>query len=102
MNPPSKPSLEYSPDVSKCLARSVVDALGAEPGLEAITIDRARQKISLATLGKTDEPRLTETVAGRIQKAYETGASERCLLLQGRTDCRTCDAPPSEAELRKI
>ena len=40
------------PDAAKCLARSVVDTLGEEPALEAVTIDPAHQKISVATLGR--------------------------------------------------
>src|SRR5450755_440799 len=87
---------------AKCLARSVVDALGAEPALEAVTINRARQTISVATLGKTDEPRLVQTVTGRIQKAYEAGPGEHCLLLQGEGDCQTCDTPLSQIERQKI
>jgi len=37
-----------------CFARSVVDTLAEEKGLEAVTIDPARQKISVATLGRSD------------------------------------------------
>jgi Zn2+/Cd2+-exporting ATPase len=91
-----------SPDMSKCLARSVVDALGEEPALEAVTINRARQTISLATLGRTDEPRLAENVTGRIRQAYEGGNSERCLLLQGEGNCESCAAPLSSEERKKI
>ena len=89
-------------DTSKCLARSVVEALGAEPTLEAVTINRARQTISVATLGKTDEPHITVTVTGRIQKAYDAGREARCLLLQGEGNCESCDAPLSEQERRNI
>jgi Cd2+/Zn2+-exporting ATPase len=85
-----------------CLARSVIDALSREPSLEAVTINRAKQTISVATLGKTDEPRLKETVAERIQHAFEENAGEHCLLLEGKGDCRSCDAPLSEAERQKI
>ena len=87
---------------SSCLTRSVVDALGAEPTLEAVTINRAEHTLSLATLGRTDEPRLAETVAGRIQKAYQAGQDEHCMLLQGVGQCLTCHAPLSEFERQKI
>jgi Cd2+/Zn2+-exporting ATPase len=80
----------------------VADALSAEPTLEAITIDRARQTISLATLGKTDDLHLTETVTNRIQRAYEAGLSEHCQLLQGVGQCRTCHAPLSTQERERI
>jgi hypothetical protein len=39
-------------ETGQCLARSVVDTLAKEPALEAVTIDRAHQKISVATLGR--------------------------------------------------
>ena len=86
----------------QCLARSVVEALEAEPTLEAVTINRTRQTIAVATLGKTDEPRLVETVSVRIKHAYEHGPTDRCQLLQGEGDCQTCDAPLSPVERRKI
>jgi Cd2+/Zn2+-exporting ATPase len=79
-----------------------VDVLSREPSLEAVTINRAEQKISLATLGKTDEPRLTGTVADRIQRAYEKGVNEHCQLLEGRGSCDTCSSPLSETERQKI
>jgi Zn2+/Cd2+-exporting ATPase len=91
-----------SPDNPTCLARSVVEVLSQEQSLEAVTINRLEQKISVATLGKTDEPRLSETVASRIQRAYEKGASEHCRLLDGKGDCHTCDTPLSESERQRI
>src|ERR1700722_8179105 len=91
-----------NPDNSSCLARSVVDALSKEPSLEAVTINRAQQKISVATLGRTDESRLTQSVTSRIQSAYEKGVSDHCMLLEGKGDCHTCDAPLSESERQKI
>ena len=102
MSHATQPRTRNDSDTPRCLARSVVDALSAEPTLEAVTINRARQTISLATLGKTDEPRLAETVSGRIQKAYEAGVGEHCLLLQGEGECQTCHAPLSEQERHKI
>jgi Zn2+/Cd2+-exporting ATPase len=98
--PESKSDLK--PDLSKCLARSVMDALGEEPALEAVTINRARQTISLATLGRTDEPRLAENVTGRIREAYETTDTEHCLLLHGEGDCQSCAAPLSFEERKRI
>jgi len=89
-------------DSEKCVARSVVDALGVEPSLEAVTLNRVQQKISVATLGKTDESRLTETVTHRIQSAYENGLAEKCLLLQGQGECQACDTPLSEIERQRI
>jgi Cd2+/Zn2+-exporting ATPase len=102
MSRTSEPQAASSPDHPNCLARSVVDVLSREPSLEAVTIDRSAQKISVATLGKTDEPRVNETITGRIQKAYEKGVSEHCSLLEGSGDCRQCSAPLSEFERQKI
>ena len=75
MSRTSEPPVPASPDNPTCLARSVVDVLSREPSLEAVTINRAEQKISVATLGKIDEPRVNENITGRIQKAYEKGNS---------------------------
>jgi Cd2+/Zn2+-exporting ATPase len=91
-----------SSDQATCLARSVVDALSKEPSLEAVTINRTEQKISVATLGRTDQPRIDDAVTGRIQKAYEKGVADHCQLLEGSGNCRTCGAPLSESELQKI
>ena len=54
---------------AKCLARSVVAALAENPGLEAVTINRARQTISVATLGQTDVPRLTDRITSTVKQA---------------------------------
>ena len=89
MSPSSATKPMRGEDSKQCLARSVVEALDAEPTLEAVTINRTRQTIAVATLGKTDEPRLVETVTGRIKRAYEHEPTEHCRLLQiGRASCR--------------
>jgi Cd2+/Zn2+-exporting ATPase len=87
---------------ARCLARSVVRALGAEPTLEAVTIDRAKQTISVATLGKTNEPQIAATVSGSIQKVYDDGREHHCMLLEGQGACATCGAPLSASEQEKI
>ncbi|HEX4263853.1 MAG TPA: cation-translocating P-type ATPase [Verrucomicrobiae bacterium] len=102
MSQTSASPIQSVPDNSDCLARSVVDVLSKEPSLEAVTINRTEQKISVATLGKTDEPRLNETVTGRIQRAYEKGVAAHCQLLEGKGDCHTCDTPLSESERQRI
>src|SRR5579864_5272587 len=91
-----------APDHPACLARSVVDALSREPSLEAVTINRAEKKIFVATLGKTDVPRLTESVTNQIHSAYENRFSEHCRLLEGKDDCHICDAPLTEAERKRF
>src|ERR1051326_8017947 len=95
-------SSAVSEDSSKCLARSVVNALSAEPTLEAVTINRARQTISVATLGRTDEPQLTERLTDSIRKTYHAGRESSCMLLQGQGNCQTCEAPLSPEERQQI
>ncbi len=91
-----------TPDTSHCLARSVVSALVEDPTLEAVTIDRARKRISVATVGRTDVPRLTERISGTLERAQQTRAKRRCTLLAGHGACTTCVMPLSEAERQKI
>ena len=86
----------------QCLARSVVDTLAEEPALEAVTIDRAHQKISVATLGRTDVGRLTDRITREFEAAQSVSAERHCALLAGQDDCRDCDRPLSETERKKI
>jgi len=87
---------------ARCLARSVVNTLAEEPALEAVTIDRAQQKISVATLGRADVARLTERITTQFQAAQAADAGHVCSLLSGTGDCFSCDTPLSEEERRKI
>jgi Cd2+/Zn2+-exporting ATPase len=93
---------EPSPETVQCLARSVVDALAEEPALEAVTIDRAQHKISVATLGRTDVARLTERITAKFQEAQAADTGHVCSLLSGRGDCLSCHRPLSDAEQNKI
>src|SRR5271154_6678887 len=85
-----------------CLARSVVDTLAEEPALEAVTIDRAHQRISVATLGKTDVEKLTQRITTKFQAVQSADASRACSLLIGKNDCAICDLPLSENERKRI
>ncbi|HSY43269.1 MAG TPA: heavy metal translocating P-type ATPase, partial [Candidatus Acidoferrum sp.] len=82
-----------------CLARSVVDTLAREPGLEAVTIDPAHEKISVATLGRADVETLTRRVT---EKIHATREGHTCTLLEGGRDCHVCDLPLSPDERRNI
>ncbi|MSU57265.1 MAG: heavy metal translocating P-type ATPase [Pedosphaera sp.] len=100
-------SLTISPtrderEPNRCLARSVVSTLAVEPALEAVTIDRAQQKISVATLGRADVGRLTDRLTEKFHEAQELGGARACGLLSGHGDCETCDAPLSPAELQLV
>jgi Cd2+/Zn2+-exporting ATPase len=91
------------PDLrSHCLARSVVNALAEDPSLEAVTIDRARKTISVATLGRTDAPRIGERISQTLEQAQETQAKRHCTLLAGEGECQTCVQPLSEQERKRI
>src|ERR1043166_4962975 len=83
------------PPEAQCLARSVVDALESEPTLEAVTIDRARHTISVATLGKADLPQLTERIRDTVERTRGTDSTPPCNLLAGEGDCQTCTRPLS-------
>jgi len=95
--PPARPTAPEG-----CLARSLADTLAEEPSLEAVTIDRARQKISVATLGRTDTEKLTERVAHKFAAAQSANAGNRCSLLAGKEECAGCGRPLTEAERQKI
>lgn len=85
-----RPDAPVSSSSSGCLARSVVDVLAQNPGLEAVTIDRARQKISLATIGRTDVPRLTQRITATFEQAQAAQEAHACKLLEGQGDCTQC------------
>jgi Cd2+/Zn2+-exporting ATPase len=87
---------------SQCLARSVVNALAEDPSLEAVTIDRARKTISVATLGRTDAPRIGERISQTFEQAQETQAKRHCTLLAGEGECQTCVQPLSEHERKRV
>lgn len=86
---------------AKCLARSVTEVLAKEPALEAVTVNRQRKTISVATLGQVDIPRITEQVATTIQNA-QASADSPCGLLSGKGDCGTCALPLTEKERRAV
>ncbi len=88
-------------EANRCLARSVVDTLAEEPALEAVTIDRAQKKISVATLGRADVAQLTNRLTERFHQAQDT-AGDTCGLLTGEGDCSRCDTPLSGPELQRI
>lgn len=88
------------PTSGACFTRAVTRALAEEPALEAVTLDRARKTISVATLGRTDVAKLTERVSATIQAAEESTAA--CQLLRGAGDCSTCEAPLTEQERQNI
>src|ERR1700722_16558013 len=98
MNVAEKPT-STDAGTETCLARSVVDTLAREPGLEAVTIDPVHEKISVATLGRADVETLTRRVTEKIQLARE---SRVCSLLEGAGECHVCEMPLTRDERRNI
>ena len=71
-----------------CLARSVVDTLDEEPSLEAVTIDPAHKKISVATLGRTDVEKLTQRLTEKFQSAQNVGREPRLFFVERQNGLR--------------
>jgi len=90
---PTQPQPPHGRERRHCLVDAVADSLAAEPALEAVTIDRSQRRVSVATLGKVQNPALGEALAASLQQAQEAGADPHCCLLEGAPDCRTCDLP---------
>src|ERR1041385_1734173 len=82
-----------------CLVRSLTAAFLADPALEAVTIDKAKNKISVATLGKTDEARLAERVTSTVEKAQ---IDFPCGLIAGTEDCGICSIPLTPDERQAV
>ena len=97
-----KPDALRKPEPGKCLARSVAEALAEDPTLEAVTVDQAHHTISVATLGKTDVPKLTKRISATVKSAQEAGPMQPCTLLAGETTCQTCGQPLSDFERKRI
>jgi Cd2+/Zn2+-exporting ATPase len=98
MSDPTKSvSLESNP-VSGCLTRAVAAVLVEEPTLEAVTIDPQHHKISVATLGRTDETRLRERINAKLEAAERADSPHACQLLVSGGTCANCATPLSAPE----
>jgi Cd2+/Zn2+-exporting ATPase len=102
MNVPAKNRSAPDRQAGHCLARSVAATLAEESALEAVTIDRAHRKISLATLGRADVPRLTERITSHFETVQAADTGHVCSLLSGDGDCFSCDTPLPESERNRI
>jgi Zn2+/Cd2+-exporting ATPase len=105
MSVPPAAKIGNEPDAAKCLARSVVDTLGEEPSLEAVTIDATQQKISVATLGRLPQggmEKLTQRLTDKFQSSHNADPQHACSLLSGKSDCAICGLPLSATERQKI
>ena len=105
MSVPPAAKTGNEPDAGKCLARSVVDTLGEEPSLEAVTFDPAQQKISVATLGRIPQggmEKLTQRLTDKFQSSQNADPQHACSLLSGKSDCVICGSPLSATERQKV
>ena len=96
VNPQS--SSARSAAVSGCLTRAVATVLVEEPTLEAVTIDPERKKISVATLGRTDEARLRERINAKLQEVERADSAHACQLLVRGSSCANCATPLTAPE----
>ena len=87
-------SIDAAPAEAGCIVRSVASAFAAEPKLEAVTINKARQTISVATLGRVDDAELTTRITETVQQAQSAAELGGCGLLEGTSDCASCATPP--------
>jgi len=78
--------------------RSVAETLVEEPGLKAVTIDRAQKKISLATIGQFESERLSQCISDK----FKVDPGNSCKLLQGKEECHSCSVPLTPEEFSKI
>lgn len=102
MSLPPGSKLKGQAEPANCLARSVAHALAEDPTLEAVTIDRAHKTISVATLGRTDAPKIADRISATFQQAQQTQVQRGCTLLAGHGECLTCVHPLPEAQRQRI
>ena len=102
MAPSNTPKLSGQKTPESCLARSLADTLAEEPTLEAVTINRGQQKISVATLGRTDVEKLGERISQKVTAAEAEEKESHCGLFAGKEECAVCRHPLSDDERRKI
>jgi Cd2+/Zn2+-exporting ATPase len=93
---------QTQPAEANCLLHSVSAAFLQEPSLEAVTIDPVHETISIATLGKVEDPQFAERIAAKIQEARQANADQQCSRLDGQADCSTCGVPLSPFERKGI
>jgi Cd2+/Zn2+-exporting ATPase len=80
----------------------VVQALAEEPALEAVTFDRNRKTVSVATLGRVDISQITARVSSQLQHECGTPESGACELLAGAGDCGSCARPLQDPERGRV
>ena len=97
-----KPTADTKSAAPACLARSVAEAFTEDPTLEAVTLNKQKNTISVASLGRTDEASLRARIGETVARAEAAGAEHRCGLLDGSTDCAKCEIGLTERERKNI
>src|SRR5881409_1474722 len=90
MNADTKSATAAPPASTRCLTRTVAEAMRSEPALEAVKIDRAQRSISVATLGRPKTPDLEGFLTAQIRRMEQAEAGQRCALIDGAADCSSC------------
>ncbi len=85
-----------------CLARSVAEAFSEDPTLEAVTLNKQRNTISVASLGPTDETALRARIDATVARAEAAEHEHRCALLDGTADCSACALGPASGHQKNI
>lgn len=80
--------------------RSVSVAFAADPNLEAITLNKAEQTISVATMAKAPDVQLADRIRSTIREAQDRETGLPCQLWEGNPNCQVCAAPLSPLERR--
>lgn len=75
----------------------MLNVQAGEPVLEAVTIDRGQQKVSVATLGQPDLEKLHARVARELESSLSVPKSH-CGLVDGNRSCDTCETPLSATQ----
>ncbi|MBI1842295.1 MAG: cation-translocating P-type ATPase [Verrucomicrobia bacterium] len=96
---PGRPS-ERPP--TRCLVEGVARILEKEPRVEAVTVRPGDASVSIATLGRREDPDLNERVKGLLAEMRAGDGAETCGLLTGKGDCSVCDNPPHESVRAQI
>jgi Cd2+/Zn2+-exporting ATPase len=78
--------------------QSVSAAFAADPNLEAITLNKAAQTISVATMGKAPDVQLAERIRSKIREAQDGEAVTPCQLWEGNPNCKVCPTPLAPLE----
>lgn len=102
MNSPADRDTQSEAKNRHCLLRTVSGAFAAEPALEAVTIHRDRNEVSLATLGRADAGAIQAHLVSALQMPPGTEGEAPCRLLEGDADCSGCEVSAAVEQRRQF